>query len=79
MKSGVIVVIVHLKYHVHLESLRLRSTLNPERGCDLCLELLVMAIPSPVFSKFTLTEINEFTVHIITWPSWKTISVYIQT
>ena len=73
-------VIVHLKYHVHLESLRLRSALNPERGCDLCLELLVMAIPSPIFfPKFTLTEINAFTVQLIAWPSWRTIYVYTQT
>ena len=61
--------------------LLLRSTLDSERGCDLCLELLtVMAIPSPVFlSKFTLTKINALALQINVWLSWRTIYVCIQT
>ena len=57
-------VIVHLKYHIHDLGLLLRSTLSPERGCDLCLELFVMVELSLVFpiyfgqNKHTSTSIK---------------------
>ena len=73
MKSGVIV-----SFEISCPSCLLLRKLNPERGCDLCLELLTVMFQVRFF-EFTLIKINALALQINVWLSWRIIYVCIQT